>query len=270
MTKPDEQLCSPEHRAYLAQLRKRRRQVLFCRLAILILFLALWEIAAAHNWINAFISSQPTKVWQTFRHLLADQSLWRHLAATTQETLIGFLAGSGFGVLIAVLLWWSPFLARICEPYLVILNSLPKVALGPLFIVWLGTGQTAIVAVALMTSLIVTVLQIHASFQEIDPHYVTLAISFGASKMQVLRHIIVQASLPAIISALKVNVGLSMVGVIVGEFLVAKEGLGYLIIYGGQVFNLNLVMTGIVVLLLLAACLYGAVVLMERFLLRNR
>ncbi|MDI9442290.1 MAG: ABC transporter permease, partial [Bacillota bacterium] len=182
----------------------------------------------------------------------------------------GFTTGTIAGILLAILLWWSPFLSRVMDPYIVVLNSIPKVALGPIFVVWLGTTITAVVAMAIAVSVIVAVMMMHTGFQEVDENQVKLVQTFGASKGQVLRKVIIPASLPTMIAALKVNVGLSLVGTIVGEFLASKAGLGYLIIYGGQVFNMSLVMGSVILLSIVSVILYYAVTLLEDRVTRGR
>jgi len=179
-------------------------------------------------------------------------------------TGLGFLLGTVFGTLIAILLWWSRTLCRILDPYLVILNALPKIALGPILIVWFGAGVKSIIVMALLISLVVTVMSVLAGFQEITAEKQLLMRTLGASKLQILTMVVLPASIPTIISALKISVGMSWVGVIVGEYLVSKAGLGYLIVYGGQVFQLDLVMTSIVVLCILAALMYYAVAFLEK------
>ena len=168
---------------------------------------------------------------------------------------------------IAIILWWSDFISKVAEPYLVILNSLPKIALGPIFIVWIGAGPAAIIAMTLAISLIVTILEVLNGFLVIDKEKIKLVQTFGGTKLQVMTKVILPASLPTIINALKINVGLSWVGVIVGEFLVSKAGLGYLIVYGGQVFKLDLVMTSVLILCIAAALMYQGVVYLEKLLI---
>lgn len=163
-----------------------------------------------------------------------------------------------------MLLWWSDFLAEVLDPYLVVLNSLPKIALGPIIIVWFGAGPPAIITMALLISVIVTILGVYTGFAQVDQDKIKLLKTFGATKLQVLQKVILPASIPTVVSALKINVGLSWVGVIVGEFLVSRAGLGYLIVYGGQVFRLDLVMTSVIILGLAAALMYQGVVYLER------
>ena len=255
---------SAEHRAYLKSLRRKRTNILLARVLLLIALLALWELAAYLRWINPFITSQPSGIVNTIINLYRAGDLFRHIGVTVYETVVGFTLGTILGTIIAVILWWWEGLARVLDPYLVVLNSLPKVSLGPIIIVWIGSGMTAIIVMALLVSIIVTILGVYSGFSQVDPDRIKLLKTFGASKWQILQKAILPGSIPTIISALKINVGLSWVGVIVGEFLVSKAGLGFLAVYGGQVFRLNLVMTSVIILAEAAAVMYQAVVLLEK------
>ncbi len=184
--------------------------------------------------------------------------------------MAGFLIGTILGTGIAVLLWWSDFIARVLEPYLVVLNSLPKIALGPIFIIWIGPGPMAIIVMALAISLIVTILEVLNGFLSVDPEKIKLVQTFGANHLQIFTKVVLPANVSSIINALKINVGLSWVGVIVGEFLVSRAGLGYLIVYGGQVFQLDLVMTSVLILAVAAALMYQGVVWLEKKLVKNQ
>lgn len=257
---------SAEHLRYLRKLRLNAFLIRGSQLFLLVGFFALWEIASSKGWINAFIFSQPTRIWTAALRLAAQGELWKHLSWTVRETVLGFSVGTVAGIFIAVLLWWSRFISKVMDPYIVVLNSVPKVALGPIFVVWLGTTITAVVAMAISVSIIVTIMMMHTGFKEVDPNKIKLVRTFGGTKGQVLRKVIIPASVPTMIAALKVNVGLSLVGTIVGEFLASKAGLGYLIVYGGQVFNMSLVMASVLLLLVVSVFLYyGVTFLEERF-----
>jgi NitT/TauT family transport system permease protein len=240
----------------------------FGRTFIFVLLIAVWELGARYGWINPFIFSSPSLVVALLWRMIADGSLWLHLGWTVTETAIGFTVGTLLGTLIAVALWWSKALSEMLDPYLVVLNSIPKVALGPIFIVWMGTGMTAILAMALAISVIVTVLMVFSGFQEVDPDKIKLLRTFGATRGQILRLVVLPASVPTIIAALKVSVGQSLVGVIMGEFLVSQAGLGYLIVYGGQVWKMNLILGSLTVLCLVSIALYYGVSWLERRYLR--
>lgn len=261
---------SKEHEAFLRERKIYYRRILSTQIFLLISIVILWEVAGRLGWIDPFITSQPSRIWKTLVNLHNEGALYYHIGITVLETVIGFVSGTIIGTLCAIYLWWSDFAAQVLDPYLVILNALPKIALGPILIVWIGNGAPAIIAMALFISLIVTILGVYSGFSQVDPDKIKLLKTFGATKVQILQKAILPASVPTIISALKINVGLSWVGVIVGEFLVSKAGLGYLIVYGGQVFKLDLVMTSVIILAIAAAIMYKAVVFLEQLFLKWR
>ncbi len=261
---------SPEHQAYLRRIKRRHLVIRVTQFLLLISLFGLWELAARFGWINAFVFSQPSRIWSAAVRLASQGELWKHLGWTVGETAIGFTVGTFLGIVIAVILWWSDFVSRVLDPYIVVLESIPKVALGPIFVVWLGTTITAVIAMAIAVSVIVTIMMMHTGFKEVDPNKIKLARTFGATKFQVLTKVIIPASVPTMIGALKVNVGLSLVGTIVGEFLASKAGLGYLIIYGGQVFNMSLVMASVLLLALVSIILYFLVAKLEETVVRGR
>ena len=255
---------SSEHEKYLSDIRQQNIKITITRISILIGFLLLWEIAAQLRWIDPFITSQPTKILKTLGNLLVGGALFKHLFTTVLETVIGFTASTFLGTIIAIILWWSPFLSKVADPYLVVLNSLPKVALGPIILVWVGAGPTAIIVMAVFISLIVTIIGVYSGLKDVDEAKITLVKSFGGSKRQILTKVILPSSFPTIADALKINVGLSWVGVIMGEFLVSKAGLGYLIVYGSQVFQLDIVMTSVLILSIAAGVMYQAIAYLEK------
>lgn len=257
-----------DHAAYLRRVRLRSIAVAAAQILLLLLFFYLWERAADRKMINDFLTSKPSLIWATFRRLAADGSIFRHIGFTCLETVAGFLIGTLVGIFFAILLWWSDFLSRVLDPYLIVLNSTPKVAFGPIFIVWLGSTLWTIIAMALAISIIITVTVVYSGFQNVDRNKIKLLQTFGATRWQIMRHVVLPASVPTMMAALKVNVGLSFVGVITGEFLVSKAGLGYLIIYGGQVFNLGLVMTSVLILCVMAGVLYRGVAYLENYFLK--
>jgi NitT/TauT family transport system permease protein len=261
---------SREHLVYLKKVKQKRTAIRVTQIAILIIFLSLWELAAQLKWIDSFITSQPTRIWKTIVNLHNSGDLYMHISVTLFETIIGFTLGTLLGTAIAIVLWWSDFMSKVADPYLVVLNSLPKVALGPIIIVWIGAGAKAIIVMALLVSIIVTVIGVLNGFLDVSPDKIKLLKTFGATKKQVLTKVVLPASIPTIISALKINVGMSWVGVIVGEFLVSRAGLGFLAVYGGQVFQLDLVMTSVSILLVLAALMYQGVAWLEKRYLKWR
>jgi NitT/TauT family transport system permease protein len=257
------------HQEYLRSIRIEKRWVRFYQLLIFILFFALWEIASRLQWVDPLIFSSPSKIWLLFLEKLKDGSLLDNTVVTLTETVFGFILGTLLGTILAAVLWWSSMISKVLDPYLVILNALPKVALGPILIVALGPGYSSIISMGIIISVIVTTIVIYTSFREVDPNYLKVMLTFGATRSQCFKEAILPASFPTIISTLKVNVGLSWVGVIVGEYLVSAKGLGYLIIYGFQVFNFTLVMLSLLVIALLATIMYQLVDYIEKRLIKE-
>lgn len=236
---------------------------------MLALFLVLWELSAHFEWINPFITSSPSRIWATLVSLYENGTLFYHVGTTLWETLLGFFIAVVSGYIIALLLWWSEIFRKISEPYLVVLNALPKIALGPLIIIWCGTGSKAIVFMTVLIGLIVTILNMLNGFMATDENKLLLLRSMGANKWQILRKLVIPSSLPVFISMLKINVGMAWIGSIMGEYIVSKAGIGYLIVYGGQVFKLDLVMTAVFILCVLAAGMYAIVALVEKLVIKN-
>lgn len=258
------------HAQYVASLRKEKRFVRLYQLIICVAFFALWEIASRNQWIDPLLFSSPSAIATLFVQKMKDGSLFVHSSVTLFETVLGFILGTLLGTCLAALLWWFPRFSKIADPYLVILNAMPKVALGPILIVALGPNFSSIIAMGTVISVIITTIVVYTSFREVDPNYLKVLKTFGASRFQCFKEAVLPASFPTIISTLKVNVGLSWVGVIVGEFLVSKQGLGYMIIYGFQVFNFTLVLLSLLTIACLATIMYQIVSLIEKKLIKNR
>lgn len=263
-------VISPSQEKYLKEHKARKRTILLTQISILLVFISIWEIAAHLNWIDTFLTSSPSKIYRLFVSFLSDGSLFKHIGISLSETIAGFLIGTILGIIIAIALWWSDFLAIVLDPYLVVLNGLPKTALAPIIIIWAGAGYTGIVITAITLSLVITIMNIYSSFKEVDENSIKMLETFGASKFQILKKLVLPASVPAIVSTIKVNIGLSWVGVIVGEFLVSRAGIGYLIVYGGQVFNLDLVMMSVIILAILTAIMYKGMTILEKSFIKWR
>ena len=255
---------SKEHIAYLK--RKKRKAVLInvARIGILLLLIGLWELCAQFNVIDPFITSSPSRIIKTIGDLYSGGSLFYHIGITLMETLIGFIIAAVLGYGIAVLLYMSDWSRKIFEPYIVVLNSLPKIALGPLIIIWIGTGYSAIIFMTVLVAIIVCIMNTLAGFLSVDKTMLTLMRSMGANKRAQLTKLIIPASIPTLINTLKIAVGLSWIGSIMGEYIVSRAGLGYLIVYGGQVFRLDLVMTATIILCALAGGMYGIISFIEK------
>lgn len=249
----------------LKKIKRKNHIIRLSQILIITLFIIIWQLLADFKLINTFIFSSPKDVLNTIITLFKQGNLFNHIGVTIYETIISFSLGTLIGTVIATILWWNNTIAKILDPYLTILNSLPKVAMGPIIIIWVGAGIKSIILMALLISTIITIINVYQGFIETDPLKIKLMKSFKATKLQLYTKLIIPSSLSNIISALKINVSMSLIGVIMGELLVSKEGLGYLINYGSQVFNLNLVMTGIIILAIVSSIMYYSVVLFERF-----
>lgn len=258
------------HTLYLKKIKKENIFIKLSRYIILLSFLALWEAFAFFGIIDVFISSSPSRILQTIKDLFIKDNLIYHISITLYETILGFLIAVFLGYIIALLLWWSTRLHKILEPYIVVLNSLPKIALGPIIIVWFGSGSKAIIFMAVLIGIIVAIITMLNGFLATDKNKILLLKSMGATKFQVLLKLVIPGSLPTFISMLKINVGMAWIGSIMGEYLVSKAGLGYLIVYGGQVFKLDLVMASTVVLCILAALMYLSVSILEKRIVKHK
>ncbi len=258
-----------ERNMYLRKIKNRKRFILCMQIGLLFGVIVLWEVSARIGIIDSFITSQPSEILKTILNL-SSEGLFLHLSVTCLETLVGFVSGVVLGLIVASLLWWFQTFSDIFEPYLVILNSLPKIALGPIIIIWVGAGVQAIIVMALAISLIVTIMELINGFRNTDKDMIKMAQTFGANKWQIFFKIVFPANITTLVNSLKINLGLSLVGVIAGEFLVSKAGLGYLIVYGGQVFQLDLVMASVIILAVFAAIIYKFVLIFEKIILKNR
>lgn len=259
-----------EHEVYLKKVKRNKWKIGIIRIAILVIFIALWEVAAKLKLIDPFLTSSPSRIVKSLISFVNGGTLFRHIWVTCYETIIGFMLGTILGIIIAIILWASKTASKVLDPYLVVLNALPKVALAPIIIFWVGNGTPAIITIALLISIVTTIISVLTGFNEVDEGKMLLMTTFQANKWQKLRYLVFPASIPVIISALKINVGLSWVGVIMGEFLVAREGLGFLIIYGGQIAQLDMVMMSIVILSVIAFIMYEVVAILENKLVNKK
>ncbi len=262
-------VCSKEHLSFLQKRRRELALVWILRLSVLVLLLGAWELVTALGWVDPFLMSSPSRIGTTIASLYRDGTLFYHIGVTLWETLAGFAIAVVLGFCVALLLWWSERLRKVLEPYIVVINALPKIALGPLIIVWFGTGSEAIVFMTVLVGLIVAIMHMLSAFIGTDENKLLLMRSMGANKWQILRKLVLPASYPSVIAMLKINVGMAWIGSIMGEYIVSRAGLGYLIVYGGQVFKLDLVMSATFLLCVLAAGMYFLVVLLEKVLVKD-
>jgi NitT/TauT family transport system permease protein len=265
--------ASPQYREWLRRERRGRLSVRAAQLALLLVFLVLWEVLPKAHVINPLLTSYPSALWPTFVELLKDTprqpGILTHTGATVLATVLGFTAAMLLGTVIAAALWWWNYLYKVLDPYLVVANAMPKTAFVPIFYIWLG-ATLSIYGMSLAISLFITILMIYSGFQGVDPNKLKLAQTFGASRGQLLTKVVLPGSVPTFIATLKVNAGLSLVGVVVGEFQSANLGLGYLIQYGSQIFKMNIVMTAITILAIVSSAMYLAIAWLEVAVMRRR
>lgn len=240
--------------------------VITIRLLVVVGFFLIWEVGANQGFFDVFLVSKPSAIWDLFITYLRSGELMRHVGISVYETLLGLFIGTVSGIIIAIVLYLFPKVFRILDPILVVLNALPKTALAPVIIIWIGTGVKGIVAVSVSLSIVVTIIQAHSYFKGVDSEKQRMLKSYGASKWQLLTKLVLPSNFANLISLVKINIGLAWVGVIVGEFLVSRGGIGYLVVYGGQVFKLDLVMMGVLILAVIAFLMYEVVAILEKYL----
>ncbi|MBE6155049.1 MAG: ABC transporter permease [Firmicutes bacterium] len=257
-----------EYKKYLKKLKLEKFIILFFQIFILISFIISWELLSKYKIINPFIFSSPTKIIETIKNLFINYNLTSHILTTLYETLIAFVLGITLSFISSIILYEFKILNKIMDPYLTMLNSLPKVALGPLIIIIVGANTKSIIVMALLINLIVGIITIYNGFNNIEPDLIKLFKTFNASKKDILFKLTIPATYKTIISSLKLNISMTLIGVIMGEFLVSKAGIGYLIIYGTQIFNLNMVMSGIVILIIISFILYKIITYIENKLIK--
>ena len=240
---------------FLKRRRKEAIKVLIAQIVILVLFVGLWELLSSLEIIDAFLFSKPSRIVKLLKTYIVTKTIYKHIGISLLETMLGLVIGTLAGLLIAIILWWNKIIAKIMEPFLVVLNALPKTALAPIIIIWMGTGIKGITAVAVSISLVLTIISAYNYFIQVEEEKIKMLQSFNATKLQIL---------------IKINIGMSWVGVIVGEFIVSRYGIGYLIMYGSQVFNMDLVMMGVIVLAIISFVMYEIVNIIEKNIKRKR
>ena len=263
-------MYSAEHKLFLKKIKRRKLFIRFTQVLIIVFLVFIWQISADRGWINTFIASSPKAVFKTVITLYNDGSLFYHIWITFYEVFVSFIIGTFIGLVLASFMWKYEFLAKVLDPYLTVLNSLPKVSLGPIIIIVAGAGTNSIILMALFISVIITIMNVYQSFISTDNNKIRLMKSFHASKWQIYTKLILPSNFKNIVNVCKISLSLTFIGVIMGEFLVSKAGVGYLIMYGSQVFNLNLVITGIILLAIMASLLYYLILFIEKRLSKNR
>lgn len=255
---------SLEHKEFLKRRKRRKILIYFTQAFIIFILFLIWELLSQANIINTFLFSSPSSIIKTISSLITANNFLNHVLVTLYEIFISCSLSLLFGFLIATILWWNDFTAKVMDPYLTILNSLPKVALGPLIIIWVGASTNSIIFMSLTISLFITIINLYTAFNNTDKNYITLLKSMRAKKGQIYQKIIIRANLKNIISTIKINVSMNLIGVIMGELLVSKAGIGYLIMYGSQVFNINLVITSVFLLMVISSILYYIIDFFEK------
>lgn len=262
-------MYSNEHKKYIRKKKIRKILIILMQILLLATLIIGWELLAKYKIINTFITSSPSNIIKTIISLYKDNNLFNNIWTTIYETIISFGIGTIIGIVTAIILWWNNFIYKVVDPYLTVLNSLPKIALGPIIIIFFGANIKSIITMALLISVIVTIITVYNGFISTDKNRINLLKSFSASKYQIFKMVILPSSYSTIISSLKINISMTLIGVIMGEFLVSKKGIGYLINYGSQVFNLNLVISGIIILMIVSYLMYIIVSYIEKILIRK-
>lgn len=258
------------HQKYVKKEHLKTFFIHFARVFLLIAIIAIWELSSKLNLVDPFITSSPSRIIKQTIELYNSGNLANHILTTLNETVLAFALSTIIGTAVAIILFVITPLKRVLEPYLIVLNSLPKIALGPLIIIWVGVGTNAIVTMGILICVVITIINLLNGYLSVSNEKIMLLKTMGANKLQILTKLIIPATLPNFIATLKINLGMAWVGVIMGEYLSSKAGLGYLLVYGGQVFKLDLVMTAIVILCILSSVMYGIISILEKIIIKKR
>jgi len=262
-------LDTPVPRKKTVSERKRRaRQVLLqdnlARALIVFLGFVLWQVGVNQKFIDPFLMGEPRGIALEAWRMIETGQLLTDVVATVQATITGFLGGSILGSLCGLALWYARRLARILDPFFIALNSLPKIALAPMIIIWFGSGIFSKIALAFIATFVVSLLTAYQGSHQIDANLVNMMRSLGATKRQIFAKLVIPATMPWIISAFRLNIGFALIAEVGGEFIASEVGLGHLIFVNGNLFNLNAVWVGVLALMIVAACLYLFVTRIEK------
>ena len=239
-------------------------------LAPLIIFVASWHIFACSDSKRQFIFSSPSLVWAAFCRLAASGELINNAGVTLLEAVLGFFIGTTGGALIGLALWSSPLTARIARPYITALASVPIFALTPIIIVWFGIGIGSKIALASISTAAVAIVQAYQGATSANPSHLRLLQVADATRADVLRIVILPSSLIWVINAMKLNIGLALLGAFIGEFISAEHGLGFMIVKASGLYDMATVFVGVITLVAIALLLTHLVERLERRLLRWR
>ena len=255
---------SSEYKKYLKRIKRYNILVVFAQIILVVLFFMIWQFLADKDIIDTFLFSSPKNILSTIDNLFKQKNLFKHIFTTIYEIIISFILGNFIGLFFASVLWFNKFISKVFDPFLTILNALPKVALGPLIIIIAGANMNSIIIMALLISSIISIINIYNSFNSTDENKIKIVKSMGGNKIQIFYNVVLKDNYSKIIESFKLNVSMCFVGVIMGELLVSKQGIGYLIIYGSQIFNMNLVLAGIILLVILTILLYIVINVIEK------
>ena len=258
---------SEEHQKYLKKEKKYKIIAHLTQILIIVFLFLTWQFLSDKKIINTFLYSNPKLIIETIIDLIKQNILFSHVLITLYEVLLSFIIATLISFIISTILWWNKFLSKVFSPFLTIINSLPKVALGPLIIIWAGANINSIIIMSLLISTFITIINLHEDFISTDKNYIILMKSLGATKKDIYQKVILQSNKINIISSLKINLSMNFIGVIMGELLVSKKGLGYLIMYASSIFNIKLVITAIIILGILSFILYSIISYIEKKLL---
>ncbi len=255
---------SKEQKQYLKNIKHKKIFIFITQLILTITILFIWEYLSNKHIINSFIFSSPSKIIKCIYELYQNNNLFYHIYITLKEVIISFILGSLIGFTFAIIFYFIPTLKKILDPFINLINSLPKVSLGPLLIIWLGANTKSIIVMSLLINTIVTLITIYNGLINTDEYKIKMFKTFHATNYQILLYLILPSNKETILSSIKLNISMSLIGVIMGEFLVSQAGIGYLILYGTQVFNLNLVMSGIFIIMILSFTIYELINYIEK------
>lgn len=265
--KTDNILVSQEQKDFLQNVKRTQNKVRTLQIFVVLFFLAFWQICSSTKIINPFIFSSPSRILVTLWDMLKTGFIFPHVGITLAETFLSFILVLAISIGGSILLWWNKTFSSVMEPFLVVLNSLPKSALAPLLLVWFGATMKMILITAISVVVFGSILTIYTGFKETEPDKLMLIRTLHGNKWHMLKLVVIPESIPLLFGVMKSNIGLCLVGVIIAEFMGARRGLGYLIIYSSQVFKLDWLLMSVFLLCLMAMGLYGLLGKMEKSIL---
>lgn len=237
------------------------------RFLVFFMIIVCWELGARFEIIDPFFWSLPSEIFATWMQIIQDGTAWRDTLFTFQSTISGFIIGTLGGALLGLSFWWSKYYAKIAEPFIIMFEAMPKLALAPIIVLIFGLGISSKIAMAVAITIVITTLTTYNGMKQIDNDLIRMIYSLGATRFQVFTKVVVPWTMPSIISALRINIGLALTGAIVGEYIGSTNGIGRMIFYAGQTYEISLIWAGIFNLSLLSMILYLIVGQLEKILL---